>query len=158
MQNVLDTHRQGIGGRQARLLNLSVCIGIFIFATMLYANTFGHGWVLDDSFLFKDNKYVYTHEPERDLLRYIDLVAVSADYWVKNPEMRFRTNEFEVTGQKINRSCVFEGTLFIRPDGQIRYKDPKGVHTDWEIDPAVNPNGIPTVSKSLPIKPVKKSE
>ena len=58
MQNVLDTHRQGIGGRQARLLNLSVCIGIFIFATMLYANTFGHGWVLDDSFLFKDNKYV----------------------------------------------------------------------------------------------------
>lgn len=108
--------------------------------------------------IVRDNKYVYTHEPERDLLRYIDLVAVSADYWVKNPEMRFRTNEFEVAGQKINRSCVFEGTLFIKPDGQIRYKDPKGVQTDWEIDPAVNPNGIPIVSKSLPIKPVKKSE
>ena len=108
--------------------------------------------------IVRDNHYVYTHEPERDLLRYIDLVAVSADYWAKNTEVRFRTNELEVSGQKINRSCVFEGTLFIKPDGQIRYKDPKGVQTEWELDPAVNPGGISTVSKALPVKPVGEGE
>ena len=108
--------------------------------------------------IVRDNHYVYTHEPERDLLRYIDLVAVSADYWAKNPEVRFRTNELEVSGQKINRSCVFEGTLFIRPDGQIRYKDPKGVQTEWEPDPAVNPGGVSTVSKTLPVKPEGEGE
>ncbi len=41
-----------------KLIDLYACIGVFLFAILLYANTFNHGWVLDDNFLFKANKYV----------------------------------------------------------------------------------------------------
>ena len=58
MQNVSDIDMPANGKRQVNLRDLLICIGVFVFAMLLYANTFHHGWVLDDSFLFKDNKYV----------------------------------------------------------------------------------------------------
>ena len=45
-------------GRHRKMRDIGVCAFVFAFAIMLYANTFHHGWVLDDSFLFKDNKFV----------------------------------------------------------------------------------------------------
>lgn len=102
--------------------------------------------------IVKDNKYVYTDEPYRDLLRYIDLAAASIDYWVKNPEVRYRTNEQEMKGKKRTLPSAFEGTLFIRPDGSISYKDPDGVQTEWEEDPALNSKGNPEVSEALPVE------
>ena len=45
-------------GKRSKLIDLGVCAFVFVFAILLYANTFHHGWVLDDSFLFKDNKFV----------------------------------------------------------------------------------------------------
>lgn len=44
--------------KDRRWLDICLCTGVFAFAILLYANTFRHGWVLDDTFLFKDNKYV----------------------------------------------------------------------------------------------------
>lgn len=58
MQNVSDIVLPTNGDRQGKLRDLLLCTGVFVFAILLYVNTFHHGWVLDDSFLFKDNKYV----------------------------------------------------------------------------------------------------
>lgn len=58
MQNVADIVMPTNGDRQGKLRDLLLCVGVFVFAILLYVNTFHHGWVLDDSFLFKDNKYV----------------------------------------------------------------------------------------------------
>lgn len=58
MQNVYNMPVRNSVVRQRRLLDLGVSIAVFIFAIILYANTFGHGWVLDDRFLFQDNKFV----------------------------------------------------------------------------------------------------
>lgn len=58
MQNVADIVMPTNGDRQGKLRDLLLCVGVFMFAMLLYVNTFHHGWVLDDSFLFKDNKYV----------------------------------------------------------------------------------------------------
>ena len=58
MQNILDTTSALNGRKNGKLLDICLCIGIFVFSMLLYANTFHHGWVLDDGFLFKDNKFV----------------------------------------------------------------------------------------------------
>ncbi|MBQ5572052.1 MAG: hypothetical protein IIT38_04170, partial [Bacteroidales bacterium] len=58
MQNVSEIVVNANGDRHRRMLDLGVCAFVFVFAILLYANTFHHGWVLDDSFLFKDNKFV----------------------------------------------------------------------------------------------------
>ncbi|MBO7570711.1 MAG: tetratricopeptide repeat protein [Bacteroidales bacterium] len=58
MQNVSDIVVPTNGDRHGKLRNLLLCVGVFVFAMLLYVNTFHHGWVLDDSFLFKDNKFV----------------------------------------------------------------------------------------------------
>ena len=58
MQNVSEIVVNTNGDRHRRMLDLGVCAFVFVFAILLYANTFHHGWVLDDSFLFKDNKFV----------------------------------------------------------------------------------------------------
>ena len=58
MQNVSDTIQPLNGCRHGKLVDLLLYVGVFIFSILLYANTFFHGWALDDSFLFKDNKYV----------------------------------------------------------------------------------------------------
>ncbi|MBR5984672.1 MAG: tetratricopeptide repeat protein [Bacteroidales bacterium] len=58
MLNVSDIVVPTNGDRQGKLRDLLLCVGVFVFAILLYVNTFHHGWVLDDSFLFKDNKYV----------------------------------------------------------------------------------------------------
>ncbi|MBQ5458232.1 MAG: hypothetical protein IIT61_05885 [Bacteroidales bacterium] len=58
MQNVSEIVVNANGDRHRKMLDLGVCAFVFVFAILLYANTFHHGWVLDDSFLFKDNKFV----------------------------------------------------------------------------------------------------
>ncbi len=58
MQNVSEIVVNANGDRHRKMLDLGVCAFVFVFAILLYANTFRHGWVLDDSFLFKDNKFV----------------------------------------------------------------------------------------------------
>jgi len=58
MQLVTDTVQPLNGEKHNKLLDILLCFGIFVFSILLYANTFHHGWVLDDSFLFKDNKFV----------------------------------------------------------------------------------------------------
>lgn len=58
MFDATDRLHYGNDGRHRKIRDIGVCAFIFVYAIMLYANTFHHGWVLDDSFLFKDNKFV----------------------------------------------------------------------------------------------------
>ena len=46
------------GSKYTKLRDIGLCAFIFIFAVLLYANTFHHGWVMDDDPLFRKNRFV----------------------------------------------------------------------------------------------------
>ncbi len=107
--------------------------------------------------IVKDNGYILTSEPQMHLVRYQDLSPASADYWMNNPDTRYFTNmdrelEEGEEKEKHNRSGVFEGTLYVRPNGQIRYKGVDGKMTEWEDDPAADAKDAKTCSTEEELK------